>query len=101
MSWSISRIRECVHFANLCAVLIYRAAERPVRKVWIDGKQAVDAGKVVGIDTSEAAAVVDEAQRRAESAVVGLDWAVRSAGQLALLTLEIIGRPTRARPSIE
>ena len=70
--------------------LIYSAAERPVRDVWIDGRQVVVGGKVIGIDASEAASVLEEAQRRAEAAVPKLDWAGRSARELAPLVLDTV-----------
>lgn len=70
--------------------LIYSAAERPVRDVWIDGRQVVFDGKVPRIDVAAAAAAIEEAQRAAEAAVPGVDWAGRTAHELAPLTLPIL-----------
>lgn len=57
--------------------LVYAAAERAVREVWVDGRQVVDGGRCLTIDYAEAAYAVTEAQRRAEAQVRQLDWAGR------------------------
>ncbi|MBL8580662.1 MAG: amidohydrolase family protein, partial [Rhizobiaceae bacterium] len=67
--------------------LIYSAADRPVRDVWIDGRQVVFAGKVPQIDAGAAAEVLEAAQRTTEAAVPAADWAGRSARELAPLAL--------------
>ena len=67
--------------------LIYSAADRPVRDVWIDGRQVVFAGKVPQIDVEAAALAVEAAQRAAEISVPEVDWAGRGARELAPLTL--------------
>jgi len=71
--------------------LIYSAAERPVRDVWIDGRQVVFDGKVPHIDAKAAAAILEEAQRATERTIPDVDWAGRSARELAPLTLETLG----------
>jgi len=71
--------------------LIYSAAERPVRDVWIDGRQVVVAGKVPHIDAKAAAAILEEAQRATERSIPDVDWAGRSARELAPLTLATVG----------
>jgi cytosine/adenosine deaminase-related metal-dependent hydrolase len=70
--------------------LIYSAADRPVRDVWIEGRQVVFAGQVPQIDIGAAAEVVEAAQRAAEAAVPSMDWAGRSAADLAPLALPVL-----------
>jgi 5-methylthioadenosine/S-adenosylhomocysteine deaminase len=69
---------------------IYSAANRPVRDVWVDGRQVVFSGKVPQIDFESAAIAVEAAQRSAEAAISSVDWAGRSARQLAPLTLDML-----------
>lgn len=70
--------------------LVYSAADRPVRDVWIDGRQVVFAGKVPQIDAGAAAEALEAAQRATEAAVPSVDWARRSALELAPLALPSI-----------
>ena len=63
--------------------LFYSAAERAVRDVFVDGKQVVASGKVITIDYAAAAAALEEAQRRALKEIPKLDWAGRTADELA------------------
>ena len=70
--------------------LIYSAADRPVRDVWIDGRQVVVAGRVPHIDAKAAAAILEEAQRATERSIPDVDWAGRDARKLAPLTLETL-----------
>ncbi len=70
--------------------LIYSAADRPVREVWVDGRQVVFGGKAPQIDVQGAAAAVEAAQRAAEQAVPAADWARRKAHELAPLTFETL-----------
>ena len=72
--------------------LIYSAADRPVRDVWIDGRQVVTAGKVPQIDVGAAAETVEAAQRAAEQAIPSVDWARREARTLAPLTFRTLHR---------
>jgi cytosine/adenosine deaminase-related metal-dependent hydrolase len=58
--------------------LIYTAAERAVRHVFIDGRQTVRDGRVLTFDLPRALATVEEAQRRAESTFRQLDFAGRT-----------------------
>ena len=58
--------------------LIYTAAERAVRHVFIDGIQRVRDGRVLSFDLPAALATLQEAQRRAESAFRQLDFAGRT-----------------------
>ncbi len=70
--------------------LIYSAGDRPVRDVWVDGRQVVFSGRVPQIDFESAAVAVEAAQRTAEAAISSVDWAGRSARQLAPLTLDTL-----------
>jgi cytosine/adenosine deaminase-related metal-dependent hydrolase len=57
--------------------LIYVAAERAVRDVFVDGRAVVVDGTVVAFDLPDALARLEAAQRRAEDAFQGLDFANR------------------------
>lgn len=57
--------------------LIYVAAERAVRDVFVDGRQVVEGGRATAFDLPAALARLEEAQRRAESAFTQLDFARR------------------------
>jgi cytosine/adenosine deaminase-related metal-dependent hydrolase len=69
--------------------LIYTAAERPVRDVFVDGRKVVAEGRLTTIDMAAAAAEIEAAQRRMEAAVLGLDPDGRSAAELAPYSLPI------------
>ncbi len=58
--------------------LIYVAAERAVRDVFVDGHHVVVDGTVQAFDLADALARLEAAQRRAEDAFKGLDYADRS-----------------------
>ena len=58
--------------------LVYAAAERAVRHVFVGGQQVVRDGQVTTMDLPTAAAALEEAQRRLEPEVQRLDWARRS-----------------------
>ncbi|MEM9551106.1 MAG: amidohydrolase family protein [Pseudomonadota bacterium] len=57
--------------------LIYVAAERAVRDVFVDGRHVVVNGDVPAFDLPDALARLEAAQRRAEIAFQGLDFAGR------------------------
>lgn len=57
--------------------LIYVAAERAVRDVFVDGRHVVVDGEVPAFDLADALARLEAAQRRAEEAFRGLDYADR------------------------
>ena len=63
--------------------LIYAAAERAVRHVFVAGVPVVENGRVLTMDYEAAAAGVEESQRRALAKVRQLDWANRSPDELA------------------
>jgi cytosine/adenosine deaminase-related metal-dependent hydrolase len=71
--------------------LIFTAAERAVRDVYVGGEQVVRDGRVLTLD-HEAALTRMEAERlRAEARVPGRDWAGRSGEELSPLTLPVMG----------
>lgn len=57
--------------------LIYVAAERAVRDVFVDGRHVVVDGVVPAFDLEDALQRLEAAQRRAEAAFQGLDFAAR------------------------
>ncbi len=67
--------------------LIYTAADRAVRDVYIDGVQMVKDHKVLTLDHADALGRLTEAQRRMEAAVPGRDYAGRTALKIAPLSL--------------
>lgn len=66
--------------------MIYAAAERAIRTVFVDGVKVVDEGRVTTIDHARAAAELEAAQRRAEPGVQALDWARRDHATISPLT---------------
>jgi cytosine/adenosine deaminase-related metal-dependent hydrolase len=58
--------------------LVYAAAERAVRKVYVDGRLVVDDGRVLPFDYPAAALRLNEAQKRTEAAAPKHDWAARA-----------------------
>jgi hypothetical protein len=65
--------------------LVYAAAERAVRHVFVGGTQVVRDGQVTTMDLPAAAAALEEAQRRLEPEVQRLDWAKRSHLEISAL----------------
>jgi 5-methylthioadenosine/S-adenosylhomocysteine deaminase len=57
--------------------MIYAAAERAIRTVYVDGQKVVDGGKVLTMDHAGACVKLEAAQRKAEAGVRQLDWASR------------------------
>ena len=70
--------------------LLFVAAERAVRDVWVDGHRVVRDREVLGIDLPSALAALEAAQRRSMERVPGLDWAARSAGELSPMVLDTV-----------
>ncbi|WP_118133072.1 amidohydrolase family protein [Oceanicella sp. SM1341] len=58
--------------------LVYTAAERALKDVWVDGRQVVREGSVLAFDLDAALDGLEAAQRRAEQAFTTLDFAGRS-----------------------
>jgi cytosine/adenosine deaminase-related metal-dependent hydrolase len=63
--------------------LVYAAAERAVRDVFVAGRQIVRDGKVVTIDYPAAAQGAHESQKRAMAKVRQLDWAHRTVEEMS------------------
>ena len=63
--------------------LIYVAAERAVRDVFVDGRHVVVDGEVEAFDLADSLARLEAAQRRAEDAFQGLDFAGRRHDEVA------------------
>jgi cytosine/adenosine deaminase-related metal-dependent hydrolase len=72
--------------------LIYTAAERAVRDVYVDGIKVVGDRKVLTLDRREAAGRLAEGQRRMLEAVPRHDYAGRSADAIVPLCLPLAGR---------
>ena len=70
--------------------LLYVAAERAVRDVYVDGERVVADQRVLSIDHRAAAEALEEAQKRSMREVPKLDWAGRSTDQLAPMVLPIL-----------
>lgn len=69
--------------------LVYHAAERAVRDVYVDGRQVVGGGKVLGLDQAGAAQRLAEAQARMIAAAPKRDYRGRDADEIAPLSLEL------------
>ena len=67
--------------------LIYTAADRAIRQVFVDGRMVVDQGKVLTMDHAAALDALTEAQARMVAAVPQHDWAGRTAQDLTPLSL--------------
>ncbi len=67
--------------------LVYTAADRAIRAVFIDGRMVVDRGQVLTLDHTSALQALTEAQARMEAAVPNHDWAERRSEQLTPLSL--------------
>jgi cytosine/adenosine deaminase-related metal-dependent hydrolase len=70
--------------------LVYTAAERAVRDVYVDGIKVVADRKVLTLDRPAAAARLVEAQRRMLEAVPTLDHARRAADAITPLSLRVV-----------
>jgi len=69
--------------------LIYTAAERAVRDVFIAGRRVVGEGKVLTLDCADATARLAAAQRRAEDGVAARDAGGREGIEISPLTLPL------------
>ena len=72
--------------------LIYAAAERAVRDVYVDGRQVVKEGRVLTMDYAAAAAAVNEGQLRGIARVPSNDWAGRTIEDLSPPSLRHMGQ---------
>lgn len=71
--------------------LVFHAADRAVRDVFVDGSQVVRDGRVLTLDHADALGRLAEAQARMMRAVPGHDYLGRSADAVAPLTLPMLG----------
>jgi cytosine/adenosine deaminase-related metal-dependent hydrolase len=69
--------------------LVYHAAERAVRDVYVDGRQVVADFKVLTLDQADAAGRLAEAQERMLAAVGKRDYKGRSADEITPLSLPL------------
>ncbi|MFQ5829270.1 MAG: amidohydrolase family protein [Candidatus Methylomirabilia bacterium] len=70
--------------------LIYTAAERAVRDVYIDGAKVVEGGRVLTLDRAAAVERLEAAQRRMMAKVPELDYEGRSAEEISPPVLPIV-----------
>jgi cytosine/adenosine deaminase-related metal-dependent hydrolase len=71
--------------------LLYVAADRAVRDVYVDGERVLAEGRPVHIDYRGAAAALEEAQRRSIRNAPKFDWAGRGVDALAPMVLPVAG----------
>jgi 5-methylthioadenosine/S-adenosylhomocysteine deaminase len=84
---------ECVEMAPVrdpLRSLVYHAAERAVRDVYIDGRQVVGDFKVLTLDQADAAGRLAEGQERMMAAVRQRDYKGRSADEITPLCLPLV-----------
>lgn len=67
--------------------LIYVAQDRAVRDVYVDGARVLADGRVTTIDLAAETAALEDAQKRSLSRVRQLDWAGRTADEMAPMVL--------------
>jgi cytosine/adenosine deaminase-related metal-dependent hydrolase len=70
--------------------LIYSAADRAVRDVYVDGAKVMERGRVLTLDHAAAVEALAEAQKRMMAAVPGRDYRKRSAEQITPLSLPML-----------
>jgi cytosine/adenosine deaminase-related metal-dependent hydrolase len=70
--------------------LIYVAADRAVRDVYVDGRQVVANGEVLSMDYAAASEILQAAQKRSLARTADLDWAGRNDEQMAPMVLPSI-----------
>jgi len=69
--------------------LVYHAADRAVRDVFVDGRQVVADGQVTTMDEAGACARLRAAQQRMEALAPSRDYRRRSAAEIAPLSLPL------------
>ncbi len=72
--------------------LIFVAADRAVRDVYVDGVRVVADGRPLNIDLETASEALEAAQRRSMEQVPARDWAGRTAAELAPMVLPTVDR---------
>ena len=76
--------------------LIFVAADRAVRDVFVEGRQVVADGRPLHVDLQAASEALEAAQRRSMEKVPGLDWDGRTAEQLSPMVLPTVERLDQA-----
>jgi cytosine/adenosine deaminase-related metal-dependent hydrolase len=71
--------------------LVYHAADRAVRDVYVDGRQVVRDFKVLTLNQADAAGRLAEAQARMLAAAARRDYKRRSADDICPLSLPVVG----------
>jgi 5-methylthioadenosine/S-adenosylhomocysteine deaminase len=74
--------------------LIYVAADRAVRDVYVDGLQVVADGKVLSMDYAAASEALQAAQARSLARTADLDWAGRSDEEMAPMVFPTLPAPS-------
>ena len=70
--------------------LIFVAADRAVRDVYVDGEKVVADGKALNIDLQSVSEALEAAQKRSIEQVSNRDWAGRSAEEMAPMVLQTV-----------
>jgi len=70
--------------------LIYIAAERAIKDVYVDGMKVVGDGEILTMDYAKALAEIDAAQRRAIDRVPELDMKKRTLDEIAPMTFPVL-----------
>jgi cytosine/adenosine deaminase-related metal-dependent hydrolase len=70
--------------------LIYHAADRAVRDVFVDGRQVVAEGRVLTLDQRAAGGRLRAAQERMEALAPSRDYRRRSAAEITPLSLPVV-----------
>jgi cytosine/adenosine deaminase-related metal-dependent hydrolase len=69
--------------------LVYHAADRAVRDVFVDGRQVVAEGRVVTLDQNAAGGKLRAAQERMEAQAPSRDYLKRNAAEITPLSLPV------------
>jgi len=72
--------------------LVFTAADRAVRTVFVHGTKVMDDGRVLTMDHAAALAEVAEGQQRMLRDAPSRDWAGRSAEEISPLSLPVMGK---------
>ena len=78
--------------------LVYHGASRSVERVFVDGRQLVENGRVVGVDEAALAQRVQAAAERTLATIHERDWAGRTHDQLSPLAFPLWEDGPRPRP---
>ena len=71
--------------------LVFTAADRAVRTVFVHGTKVMEHGRVLTMDHAAALAEVAEGQQRMLRDAPSRDWAGRTAEQISPLSLPVLG----------